>query len=359
MSRWGKMAAFRGPVILSVAIGSLALSDSAWGELFFTAYRNGSVGRMDERSGALGPSVAPATAYQQGFDDYVGLTVGPDQKLYVSSGYYDDSRFGRWGVFRFDPATGAYLGSLVNGGPLYHIAFGPDGDLYGVGSWSGDLDRYDGQTGAFLGKVLQAEEAGNIGVGNFAFLPDGNLFAATGSGNVAKYDLATGERIGPLTSLADLGLEGFRFDAMAVGPDGMAYAAYNYRFRDTVLDGGVMRFDGATGEYVDTVVTGIPAFGAASGGSLGLAFGPDCDLYVGSQHAHAILRYDVATGELVESLAIGGSVVGASYLAFSPVPEPGGMGLVALAAGIVVATRRSVRGRIFERRGFTVALQRV
>jgi hypothetical protein len=127
---------------------------------------------------------------------------------------------------------------------------------------------------------------------------------------------------------------------MAVGPDAMVYAAYNYRFRDTVLDGGVMRFDSATGEYVDTVVTGIPAFGAASGGSLGLAFGPEGDLYVGSQYAHAILRYDLATGELVESLPIGGGVVGASYLAFSPVPEPGGMGLVMMAAGFFEATRR-------------------
>lgn len=355
------MAAVSWGRILLVVAFVASTGEFAAGELFFAAYRNSGVGRMDERTGMLGPPIEPRLDATSGMANTYGLTFGPDGLLYASARYYADSPYGRWGVFRIDPATGDVLGTLVQGGPLAWISFGPDGDLYGVRTFSDQLVRYHGTTGQLVGTVLKAEELSNFGVGSFTFLPDGKLFAATGSGNIAKYDPSTGERIGPMTSLANLGLDRFRFDAMAVGPDGMVYAAYNYRFRDTVLDGGVLRFDGATGEFIDTVVTGIPAFGAASGGSLGLAFGPEGDLYVGSQYAHAILRYDVATGELVESLPIGGGVVGASYLAFSPVPvpEPGGVGMVILAAGIVVATRRLARGRNVEQRGFEVAVQRI
>jgi outer membrane protein assembly factor BamB len=261
--------------------------------------------------------------------------------LYVSARYYDTT-YGRRGVFRIDPRTGDYLGTLVND-DLLHIAFGPAGDLYGVDLWSRGLLRYDGLTGAFKQTILKGSDFGYYGVGSFTFLPDGSIFAVTRSDQVARYDLQTGEQIGPLTDLsgmpAELGLTGAGFDGMALGPDGKVYVAYDFYSRSGVLNAGVMRFDGETGTFLDFVMRDVPAQGAASGGSLGVAFGPQGDLYVGSQYAKAVFRYDPATGTRLGTLPLTGFVTGASHLAFLMVPEPSGVGLFCAAFLFAIGQR--------------------
>jgi hypothetical protein len=251
-------------------------------------------------------------------------------------------------VYSFDASTGDFLGTLVDDGPLYNITFGPDGDLYGVDSWTDDLLQYDRSTGVLERRVLRGADFGYFGIGDFAFLPDGSLFAVTDGDEIARYDAATGARISPATSLPQLGFDGYGFDRLAVGPEGEVYATYNYRFRDQVLDGGVMRFDGITGSLLNVLIDDTPAFGAASGGDLGLAFGPDGQLYVGSQRASAILRYDAATGALLGTLPIPPGVAGAGYLTFLPVPEPTSIVLPLVVLGISAGRcgrRRSLRDR--------------
>ncbi|MEN1680422.1 MAG: hypothetical protein AAGJ46_12585 [Planctomycetota bacterium] len=325
---------------LSALILASISAQATAADLFYTARRNSGVGRFAVTAGEGRGTLAPTTAYREGFDDFVGLAAGPDRLLYVSSRYYDDSRFGRWGVFRFDPRTGDFLDSFVDGGPYYHIQFGPDGDLYGVAGFSDSLHRLDGETGEFKGVVLDGNDFGFGGVGRFTIAPNGTLFAATDASSLAPYDAETGQRIGPITNLARLGLANYRYDAMAIGPNGSLYAAYNYSGRDQVLDGGVLRLDGATGELLEVLIDDIPAFGASNGGSLGLAFGPDGDLYVGSQHASSIFRYDPTTGSLKETIPIPGGVTGASHVVFAA-PEPGSAGL----AWAVLQTVFTVRGR--------------
>jgi WD40 repeat protein len=310
---------------------------TAVAELFYTAYRNSGVNRANELTGQVKATLASSSALPLSFRDFVGLTVGHDGNLYVSSRLYYNMENGRWGVYRLDPENGDYLGWLIDDGPLYHITFGPDGDLYGVYSWTDSLYRYDGKTGKFKNGILDGDDFGYYGVGSFTFLPDGTLFAVTGNSDVARYQPATGERIGPITSLIDFGLNGYGFEGMAVGPDGNVYVAYNYHGRDQVLEGGVMRFDGATGSFLDIAVSGISAFGAASGGSLGLAFGTNGDLYVGSQRASAVLRFDWSTGEQLGSLPLNGTVTGASYLVFAEIPEPNSGKLVCTALIIAAA----------------------
>jgi hypothetical protein len=101
-------------------------------------------------------------------------------------------------------------------------------------------------------------------------------------------------------------------------------AAYNYRGRDTELPGGVLRFDATTGQLVDSLLNNLPAFGAASGGQLGLAFGPDGDLYVGSPRAKAVLRFDVASHAKIGEYFTPGPSHSAEFIVFLPVnvPEP-------------------------------------
>jgi hypothetical protein len=92
-----------------------------------------------------GPAVAPVGAQ------------GP-QDLYVSSVLGGDVR-------RFDGTTGAFLGVFgqadqPNGGLVgpNGLVFGPDGNLYVASSGTNDVRRFDGTTGAFLGVFGQADK---------------------------------------------------------------------------------------------------------------------------------------------------------------------------------------------------------
>jgi hypothetical protein len=177
------------------------------------------------------------------------------------------------------------------------------------------------------------------GVGTFVLGSHGDVFASTDDSKFARYDLDTGQRIGPVTDLEQLGLSGYRFDQMTFGHDGKLYAAYNYRYRDAVRDGGIITFDSETGAMLEIVVDDLPAFGAANGGTLGLAFGPDGDLFVGSQHAKAILRFDQLSLQRIQEIPIAGLAHSATFIVFLPVPEPAALVLVMTGLAILARTR--------------------
>ncbi len=115
---------------------------------------------------------------------------------------------------------------------------------------------------------------------------------------VLRFDGATGELLGPFifddpeTDSVD---ESGGLDspaAMVVGPDSNIYVTSS-------ATPGVLRFNGTTGELLDT-----EPFIAAGGGlsnPQALAFGPGGALYVASD-SNEILRYDGATGVLLEVL---------------------------------------------------------
>jgi outer membrane protein assembly factor BamB len=243
------------------------------------------------------------------------MDIGPDGLLYVSALNHNDTRFGSWGVYRFIPHTGEFLGRFIQG-PIDWIGFGPNGNLYGVDSFADDLVEYDRDTGTLIRAVLTDS------VGNFEFVDGRHVFAVTQSSKIARYDIITGTREGPITDLAELGFEDYGFDRMALSPNGELYVAYDYRNRDTVLPGGIMRFDTTTGEIIDIFLDDIPAFGAANGGILGVAFGPEGDLYIGSQHAKAVLRFDRLSGMKIREYATPGSPPSSTFIEFLPVPEP-------------------------------------
>lgn len=92
-----------------------------------------------------------------------GITVGPDGKIYVSDWFGDR-------VLRYDPQTLALRdvfippGRLVRPGALEH---GPDGRLYVLAS--GEILRFDGQTGVFIDVLVGAGQAGMVGPRGFGF----------------------------------------------------------------------------------------------------------------------------------------------------------------------------------------------
>ena len=123
----------------------------------------------------------------------------------------------------------------------------------------------------------------------------------------------------------------------------------------------VLRYDGATGAFVD-------AFVASGSGGLtsptGQVFGPDGNLYVSSWNNHQVLRYNGATGAFLDAFVAAGSggLNGPDFLVFAEQPQPGPgpaggailetnklqllapwLGLAALAALRVALARRRAR----------------
>ena len=309
----------------------------AQADFLYTGFQNSGITRINERTGEVTSVFAKPS---DGFVHFRGMALGPDGLLYVSAAKYTDpGKPGRWGIHRFNPQTGDFLGTLIQD-PIDWILFGPNGSLYGVLSWTNDLVEYDRVTGASKRTVLADY------VGNFVFVDDQHIFAATGFGNhkLARYDLTTGERTGPITDLRELGFEDYGFDRMALSPTGELLAPYNYRNRDTVLPGGIMRFDPVTGMLIDTLLDDLPAFGAAAGGQLGLAFDPDGHLYVGSQLAKAVLKFDPLSKAQIGEYPTGSNGASATFIQFLPVPEPSATCLVTIGLIGMRLRRRPHRG---------------
>jgi DNA-binding beta-propeller fold protein YncE len=196
------------------------------------------------------------------------------------------------------------------------------------------VTRYDAATGAPAGAFVTPGSGGLINPEGLTFGPDGNLFTTTDGGGVLRYNGATGAFIdafvptGTLTSAR----------GVAFGPDGNLYV--------TNFGGGtVARFDGTTGTFIDDFVTA--GRGGLSSLPRPLTFWRDGNLYVGDYSNGSVLRYDGTTGAFIDAFVPAGGALGApTFLVFngaaSPVPVPAavwlfGSGLLGL---IGVARRR-------------------
>jgi uncharacterized delta-60 repeat protein len=154
------------------------------------------------------------------------LTFGPDGNLYVVVGHNS--------VVRYDPGTGASLGTLVppdSGGlnvlpfPASGISFGPDGDLYVSAVDSGQLRvrHYDSSTGAFIGNFTNTNVSfGKWGADElfYGFAPDGTILRFDANGAAVPCFLPPGAFDG--------------FDALSLEPVGASSVLYVADFRGLV-----------------------------------------------------------------------------------------------------------------------------
>jgi DNA-binding beta-propeller fold protein YncE len=146
------------------------------------------------------------------------------------------------------------------------MTFGPDGNLYVVGSGSNNVVEYDGTTGAYIRTLVAAGSGGLSVPQGLTFDPSGQYLYVTSSGSaneVLKYNAQTGAYVGQATS----GLS--RPVDVKFGADGLLY----------VLDGNTNRIERFTenGTYVDDYV---PAGSAGMSNSAFMTFAPNGDLYV-------------------------------------------------------------------------------
>ena len=204
------------------------------------------------------------------------------------------------------------LGSRAYGflpAPLSAVA----GDLLAV-QWEGwdpgsAVLRFDEVTGEFLGEFVTLG-SGNLGdAGSPTFGPDGNLYVrndlgSLGPGGVWRYDGANGDFIDAFVpATIGSGINGITF-----GPDGDLYAT-------VWSDGSVRRFDGTTGEPLGSFVS--PHSGGLDAPA-GLQFGPDGNLYVASLFADEVFRYNGYTGAFMGVFTEQGYLDRANQLRFGP-----------------------------------------
>jgi hypothetical protein len=345
LAKFNEQGAFNGVPNSAIFIGiSSSSADISQIALSITKGQNKSsfyIDKFDFRTGAL---AAAPVAVPRALSAATSASTG--DSLYIGDG--NDNT-----VKQFDATTGALLGTFVASGS--GGLDGPRGLIFGEGhnllavnqnvftTLGGEVLRYDGQTGAFISKVVADTDPHNPydpcgvvrGPHHSLFVGDlgdlGNLDGTGRPGRLAQFDEKTGAWIRDLSTsvpfTTDNGPRG-----VVIGPDGDLYVAVR---NFSPLGGEVMRFDPVSGAFLGDFVD------SNSTNDLnrpeGLVFGPDGNLYVTSFRANAgdndkILEFNGATGAYLGKIdldAVGGDRAFAQALLFGPggklfVPITGG-----------------------------------
>lgn len=285
-----------------------------------------------------------------GGEDDFGLAIGNGGTL-----YFTPSSLGLTSIEAINAST-AQPAPPYAGGSVYTepggITVGPDGELYAVTNSFAPtalpqdvsnvtgLVKLDATTGQYISTVIDlgaaAEDSsgdGNYAVKDVAFGADQVPYISTPLGIIrsSTSSIAGQTFIAPGTG----GLS---------GPLGLAFGPNGNLFVVNSGTGSILEFNAATGAFVGTFIP------AGAGGMVNpdeLAFAPDGNLYVtsnstspGGQPVGSILKFNATTGDFVGTFATdtGGDF---TYLAVNNVPEPAAAGgLMAIIAGTCRRRRR-------------------
>jgi hypothetical protein len=223
-------------------------------------------------------------------------------------------------IQKYDGDTGSFLGRVVDQNDP-HSPFAPRGmvlqgnvlyvaNFMGATSANGEVDRYDATSGVFLGALTApASWSGQYNPRGVAFGPDGKLYVSVydasnpNSGDVVAYNVSTG--VGTLfasnaTGAADL----HRPEGLTFGPDGRLYIT---GFRADATDTDKIVILNAAGTEVDHIA--LDAVGQARSFGQAILFGPGGRLYVPitgfSADTGAVRSYDVVAKTFTNFVAPG------------------------------------------------------
>lgn len=170
--------------------------------------------------------------------------------------------------------------ALLGGLPAPAAAAVQDGDrpvqhVYAANIAGDNVTRHDAATGASLGEFVASGSGGLMRPTGLAFGPDGDLYvSSSGDDRILRFDGATGEFLAVAVDDDVLA----RPFSLAFGPDGMLYVSSIDRVLRYDITSG--RFDGVAAE-ADELVQPI-----------GLAFGADGALYVANSGGGSVMRFD-------------------------------------------------------------------
>ncbi len=147
---------------------SLPTALSLYGDTLFVTYTSSYVGELYQYNTTSG-------AFSAVYTNFSGngprrARFGPDGNLYVPD-------WGTYHVAKFDGATLAYQGNLVDDSAHYYpiaVDFGPDGTMYVLddsGS-NASISRYNLATGAWLGYLVAPGSGGLSRACSFVFVPE-------------------------------------------------------------------------------------------------------------------------------------------------------------------------------------------
>jgi DNA-binding beta-propeller fold protein YncE len=256
-----------------------------------------------------------------------GLTAPADAGMALTAGgNVLVASIGGNNVIEYDSSTGGVVRTLPNACTIsltqpFDVEVDAAGDILVTCPPIDGVRRFD-EIGVSVPFVI----AGSGGLGSprgLAFGPNGNLFVASGTGEVLEYDGSTGGFVGVFVDTTGNG-------GGPVDPYGLAFHQGSL-FVASFFPSEVKEFDAGTGAFVQTFVTS--GAGGLSGPS-GLAFGPDGDLYVTSYYDNAVRRYNGSNGSFVEVFVASGSGGLSGPFDIQFVPEP--TATIALASGALL-----------------------
>jgi sugar lactone lactonase YvrE len=297
-------------LVALVVILALATA-SARADLLVSNRLGNAVARYNETTGAFQGNFVTAGA--GGVSQPVGMRRGPDGNIYVAAQNAGPNGDGQ--ILRYNGATGAFIDVFASDGLAQpsDLDFGPDGDLYVANFGGATVERYNPQTGAHLGSF--ASGGGLSAPTALRFSDDGFLYVSSfSSDQVLRYSATSGAFDKIFIDSTNIATPA----GQVVGPDGNLYVV-------DLVGGNIERFNAVTGAPIDTFATGL-SFPAGAmldrDGALLVTELGDLKTIPGR-----VMRFDLSNGSSTQATGPGGLLLLPSQMLLLTYGDANGDGL--------------------------------